>query len=889
MWAEQETNEVLYALNTTEDGLTDEEVKKRQEEYGKNVLPKAKRASVLKLIFNQFKSAIMLILFIAIGLSLAIGEYSNVIFIGAVIVINVILGFIQEFTAQRSSEKLQEQLNIKIEVIRNKEIVLLNSEDLVVGDIVLLESGNKIPADIRLIETTNFKVDESILSGESEGREKNCEKGKACSNIIDCTNMVYAGTAVLSGRAKGVVVETGINTEFGKISNKVINMKEAPSPLVIRINKFVKQISLFFAVLVLFLSIVLYVKGYHITDIMFSVIALTVSAIPEGLSTAVTISLSLSSNRMAKKNVIVKNLNSVESLGSCTVIASDKTGTLTVNEQTAKMIVLPDNSKLRVTGEGYSVVGSVEVSHKNVNQQNQVNLIATLGFLNNEAQVKYQQEQYSFIGDSIDIAFKVLGIKNGVQTDDIKVASKIPYESENRYSALEYLQNDKRFVTIKGSPETVIEHCQFMQKDGETQPIDKKLILSQNEKLASDGYRVIAIAYGEQKKALTDNINGIEDLTMLGLVAFIDPAREETYDAVKSCQESGVKVYMITGDHPLTAYSIGKDLNIVKDKSQVTTGEQIDEMMKRGQAAFDLFIKSVRICARVTPLQKLAIVESLKRQGEFVAVTGDGINDTLAIKQANIGIAVGSGSDIAKEASDMIITDDKFSSIVSGINEGRMAYGNIRNVIYLLLSTGFCEIILYCLSIIFGLQFPLTAIQFLWLNLITNGIQSNAFAFEKPIDHISNKRIKKTNENIFNKLLISEILISGIFIGISVFVVYFILSKTSMNLASTRAIIVTLMVFFEDIQVINCRNEYLSLFKVPLKNNWILVSTIILSIVLQCVFVMVAPIRDFLNMGEISNYLLPILLAASLSIIVVMELFKVVINKKLKQKINNTV
>ncbi|MCR5553339.1 MAG: HAD-IC family P-type ATPase [bacterium] len=467
MWAEQDANEVLYALNTTEDGLTNEEVKKRQEEYGKNILPKAKRTSVLKLIFNQFKSAIMLILFIAIGLSLAIGEYSNVIFIGAVIIINVVLGFIQEFTAQRSSEKLQEQLNIKIEVIRNKEIILLNSEDLVVGDIVLLESGNKIPADIRLIETTNFKVDESILSGESEGREKNCEKGKACSNIIDCTNMVYAGTAVLSGRAKGVVVETGINTEFGKISNKVINMKEAPSPLVIRINKFVKQISLFFAVLVLFLSIVLYVKGYHITDIMFSVIALTVSAIPEGLSTAVTISLSLSSNRMAKKNVIVKNLNSVESLGSCTVIASDKTGTLTVNEQTAKMIVLPDNSKLRVTGEGYSVVGSVEVSRKNVNQQNQVDLIATLGFLNNEAQVKYQQEQYSFIGDSIDIAFKVLGIKNGVQTDDIKVASKIPYESENRYSALEYLQNDKRFVTIKGSPETVIEHCRFMQKDGE--------------------------------------------------------------------------------------------------------------------------------------------------------------------------------------------------------------------------------------------------------------------------------------------------------------------------------------------------------------------------------------------------------------------------------------
>ena len=888
MWTDQPIQEVLSILETKETGLTNDEVLARQEKDGKNVLPKGKKLGVLKTILNQFKSAIMLILFIAIAFSLIIGEYSNVIFIGAVVVINVILGFIQEYTAGKSAEKLQQQISVKSQVLRNGEIISVDASELVVGDIVLLESGNKIPADMRLIETVNFKVDESILSGESEGRTKDCLIGEKFTTIMDANNMVFAGTVVLSGRAKGVVVSIGVNTEFGKISEKVLNMKEAPSPLVIRINKFVKQISLVFAILVLCLTVILYFKGYALKDILFSVIALTVSAIPEGLSTAVTISLSLSSSRMAKKNVIVKNLNSVESLGSCTVIASDKTGTLTVNEQTAKVIILPNKRKIDVTGNGYDVAGVIDFNNKNENEKYQIDLIANLGYLNNESQVRYDGNAYDFLGDSIDIAFKVLGIKNGVNEEDIKITNKIPYESENRYSALQYVKDDVEYLTIKGSCETILKHCKYMMVDGKNEQIDKELIMNQNENMSAQGYRIIALAYGKSDEKLSSDIENVRNLVFLGLVAFIDPAREETIPAVKFCQDSGIKVYMITGDHPLTAYSIGKKLNIATSKSQVTTGEEIEKVMAKGNDEFDKFIKNIRICARVTPMQKLAIVSSLRRQGEFVAVTGDGINDTLALKEANIGIAVGSGTDIAKESADMIISDDKFSSIVTGVKEGRMAYSNIRNVIYLLLSTGLCEVILYCLSILFNLTFPLTAVQFLWLNLITNGIQSNAFAFEKTIPHVSDSRARSTKENIFNRLLISEILVSATFMGLVSFIIYYSLSQTSMNIAEIRTVMLTLMIFFEDIQVLNCRNEYLSVFRVPFHNNWLVISTVLLSFVVQSIFLCIPAIVAVLDMGSISAITVLELFALSLSIIAVMEIFKLVLAKINSKKFSHS-
>ena len=709
MWHTKEIEQIYNKLKTSQNGLTQREADKRIKEFGLNSLPKKKQDTILKTFIMQFKSPIIAILIFAIILSVIIGEKVDAIFIFVVIMINGILGTAQEYTASKSAEKLQDMIKVNAKVKRDKKNVEIDSAFLVVGDIITLESGDKIPADIRLVETTNFLVDESILTGESEGVEKNTEVLSEDIEINERLNMVYAGTVVLSGRCIGVVVETASNTEIGKIADKVINVNKTDSPLVIRIGKFSKQLSVAFAVFALFLSLILYYKGYLIREIFFSVVALTVSAIPEGLSTAMTIALSISSSRMAKENVIVKKLSSVESLGSCTVIASDKTGTLTANEQTAKTIMLPSNDSYYIKGAGYDASEKI-VFDKNASKYSKesIELIAKLGVLNSEATLKHENGEWSGIGDSIDIAFLTLGEKLGINKKSLeanKIAARIPYESKEKYSAVYYEEDDKDYYfTAKGSTEKILKFCNKMKTPKGLDNIDKELIIKQNEELASNGYRVIAIAYGKKDRLEAKTTYGEKDLpkmTFLGLIGFVDPIKEDIIEAVDACKNAGIKVYMITGDHPLTAYFIGKKLNIISDFNEVATGEDIKKNMELGEDIFDKYISKVRICARTTPMQKLAIVESLKRQGEFVAVTGDGVNDAPALKSANIGVAMGSGSDVAKETGDMIIADDNFSTIVTGIKEGRKAYNNIRNVIYLLLSTGFSEIILFVMSIIY--------------------------------------------------------------------------------------------------------------------------------------------------------------------------------------------
>ena len=430
--------------------------------------------------------------------------------------------------------------------------------------------------------------------------------------------------------------------------------------------------------------------------------------------------LTIGSNKMAKKNVIVRKLNAVESLGSCTVIASDKTGTLTVNEQTAKKIILPDNTKYEVTGTGYELIGNVIGENLEYAKE-----IALYGVLNNEASIDNDKR----IGDSIDIAFLVLGKKLDINTKEIKILENIPYESENKYSAVFYEKAGECYCTIKGSLEKVKEFCSDINLINED--INTTVLEEQNENLAKDGYRVIAIANGKIPKKDKYNEQDIEKLTFMGLVGFIDPIRKEAIESIKECKTAGIKVLMITGDHPLTAFSIAKDLELTEDKKDVTSGKEVSKYLDKGKEEFDKFVKSKCIFTRVTPLQKLEIIESLKRQGEFVAVTGDGVNDAPALKSANIGIAMGSGTDIARETADMIVVDDNFKSIVSGVKEGRVAYSNIRKIIMFLISCGLTEVLFFCLSILSDLPMPLVAIQLLWINVVTDGIQDFALSFEK--------------------------------------------------------------------------------------------------------------------------------------------------------------
>lgn len=882
-WYLLDTEKVLKKLNVSKKGLTNKEVKINQEKYGLNILPKKKRDNIFKIILRELLNPIVLLLIITVIFSFIIGEIVDACAIIFIILIDLVLGTFQEWKAEKTAESLQELIKDKVRVIRNGEETEVDSEELTIGDIILLESGDRISADARLIEVHNLQIDESILTGESLSVTKISGAMDTQVTLADRKNMVYAGTTVTTGRAMGVITAIGTNTEIGKIASNVVSKKDEASPLTIRMNKFSKQISILIIIIAIIIAVILFVKGEPGTEIFLSVIALSVSAMPEGLPLALTMALTIASNKMAKKNVVVKKLNSVESLGSCTVIASDKTGTLTINKQTAKKIILPDSSEFDITGIGYDDGGEVKgVDNADIKKAEE---IALLGAINNEAKLTKEKDKWQYLGDSIDIAFLALGKKTKVPYESIEIIDTIPYESQNKYSAVFYKKNDEIYCTVKGSLEKILEFSKHMDINNKNKKIDIEKLKKQNEDLASEGYRVIAIADGPVKgfvkKDSYDN-KDITNLTFKGLVGFIDPIRNEAVDSIQKCLTAGIKVLMITGDHPLTALKIGKDLGLVTDNSEIATGEDVNIYLEKGESSFDKFVQSKKVFARVTPMDKLAIVDSLKRQGEFVAVTGDGVNDAPAIKSANIGIAMESGTDVAKETANMIVLDDDFTSIVQGVEEGRTAYNNIRKVSYMLLSCGLAEVLFFILSIIFNLPMPLVAIQLLWLNIVTDGLQDFALSFEKTEPGTMKELPRSTKETIFNKELLTEVLVAGLTIGLIVFGIwYYLVDVAGMEIHLARGYIMVLMVFLQNMHVLNCRSEKTSIFKMPFNNPLVLV-TIIGAIILQVIVMEVPFLSEFLNTTTVPVVDMLKLFVFSLIIILVMEIFKVIKNKKHK-------
>lgn len=877
---QENKEEVIKKLNSSLSGLKEQEAITRLKKDGYNELPKKKNKSKLQIFLEEYKDPIVIILIVAAILSFFSGEIIDSIVILLVITIDALVGTFQEVKAEHSAESLQELIKVETKVLRDKEEKLIESKNLVKGDIVLLESGDKISADIRIIECRNLTVDESVLTGESINSIKNSNTIEKIAPLSDRKNILYAGTSVITGRAKGVVIQTAEETEIGKIAHKVINTTDTKSPLTIRMEKFSKQITLLIIIIAILVGIVMLYKGENFQSMFLSVVALSVSAMPEGLPLALTMALTVGSTRMAKKNVIVKKLKSVESLGSCTVIASDKTGTLTVNEQTAKKIVLPDNQTFDIEGSGYNNNGKIiPIEQANIEYAKN---IAILGALNNEAKIKVEKGKEKYIGDSIDIAFLSLGQKAKINIENIEIIDKIPYESEQKYSATFFKKDNISHITVKGAVDVILDFCNQMTVEGKKQKIDKEKILSQNEQLAKSGYRVIALAEGINKnfiKKETYDKSDIKNLSFLGLVAFIDPIRKESKKAIQECKTAGIKVVMITGDHPLTAYKIANDLDLVTSYNEVATTEQLDEYFSKSEESFDEFVKTKKVFTRVTPIQKLHIVESFKRMKEFVAVTGDGVNDAPAIKAANVGIAMGSGTDVAKETASMIITDDNFMSIVLGIKEGRTAYSNIRKVVYFLLSCGVAEVLFFLLAIIFNLPMPLIAIQLLWLNVVTDGIQDMALSLEVEDDDIMKVKPRKTTESIFNKRLIEEILIAGSFIGLLVFFIFKYLIDKNVSIQISRSIIMTLMVFIQNMHVLNCRNEYKSIFKVNSSKNKFILFGIISSILLQIIVIKNTILSTALKTTTINLNSIILLFIISISTIIVMEIYKKVKSK----------
>lgn len=856
--------EVYQKYHTSLEGLSSNEADKRLERHGKNELPRKPSDSFLKIFVSELLDPIIMLLVVAILASLSVGEYVDAIAITIIITIDLIMGTVQEKKANNTAEALSKLVKERVKVQRDGKEVLIDSTELVVGDLVYLESGDKISADLRIIESHNFTIDESVLTGESTPVEKN---NKILANkklpVTSQTNMLFAGTSVVTGRAKAIVVEIGTNTEIGLIATTINNTKEEKSPLTIRVEKFSRDISLMIVFIGMVITIILASKGLPADEILLSVIALSVSAMPEGLPLALTMALTIASNKMAKHKVVAKKLYSVESLGSCTVIASDKTGTLTVNEQTAKKIVLPNNNEYVISGTGYRVNGTVAGVNLSYAKE-----IATLGVINNEAKFSRSEK----IGDSIDIAFLVLGEKMQVNTKAIQILETIPYESANKYSAVFYEKNGETYCTIKGSLEVVLSFCNninFMNS------FDTKRLEQQNEDLAKEGYRVIAIANGKIKARDDYEETDIKGLTFMGLVGFIDPIRKEAIGAIKKCSSAGIKVLMITGDHPLTAFKISKDLKLTDTYDEVTTGDEVEKQFGQGLEDFDEFVKSKKVFTRVTPIQKLRIVESLKRQGEFVAVTGDGVNDAPALRSANVGIAMGSGTDIARETAKMIVMDDNFNSIVNGVLEGRVAYSNIRKITYYLVSCGVAEVLFFCLSILFGMPMPLVAIQLLWLNVVTDGIQDFALSFEKPEKDIMKEKPRDPKEGLFDRELLEEILLSGFTIGLIVFGLWvYLLNVVKISTILARVYIVALMIIIQNIHAFNCRSERKSAFSISLRSNYLFLFGVLGSILLGLAVLEIDGLNLFLKTMSLPYSHIGGLFCLSLIVLIVMECYK---------------
>ena len=551
MFYKKETEEVLQELHTSENGLNNNEVQKRKEKYGRNDLPKKKRETVWHIFFNEFKDPIVILLMVAILASFIVGEVMDAVAILFIVLLDACMGTYQENKANKTAEALANLVKTKVAVIRNGKTNSVDAEEVTIGDIVLLESGDKVSADIRLLETYNLKINESVLTGESTEVHKIAEALLDEElTISDQKNMAFSGTTVVRGRAKGVIVGIGLNTELGKIADSMNQTEDEKSPLTIRVEKLSKQISILVLIIVVLIATLLIIKDVPYDEIFLSVIALAVSAMPEGLPLALTMALTIASNKMAKKNVIVRKLNAAESLGSCTVIASDKTGTLTINEQTAKKIIFPDDREYIVDESG--IVGEEKLD---TSSKKDIAGLAFLGGINNEASIEDGKKE----GDAIDVAFLIFAKKLNVTLTDAKIITMLPYESENKYSAVFYEQDGETYATVKGSLETV---CSFCDK------VDEKNLNKQNEDLAKGGFRMIALASGRVPKKNEYTASDLKNLTYKGMLAFIDPIRKEAISSIKECREAGIKVLMITGDHPLTALSIAKDLGLATKEAK---------------------------------------------------------------------------------------------------------------------------------------------------------------------------------------------------------------------------------------------------------------------------------------------------------------------------------
>ncbi|MCW8995631.1 MAG: HAD-IC family P-type ATPase [Psychromonas sp.] len=863
-----------------EQGLSSVEAQKRLLKYGENRLPSAPPTSIALIFIKQFLSPFIYILLAAAIVSFAVTQIPSAIFIIAVLFINAIIGTIQEYSAQKSASALKQMVKGNAHVIRDGSAQTINSTEVVPGDLLLLFSGDKIAADIELLSAQNLAVDESMLTGESLAVTKNIHD-KVIQNapISEQFNRCFAGSIVTHGRAQGVVINTGINTEIGHIATHVTAQRISEPPLLIRMKRFTYKVAFAITISILMLvALMLFKGGYQIEKMIMMGIGLAVSTIPEGLPAALTVALAIGMRRMVKHNVIIRKLIAVEALGSCTFICSDKTGTLTVNELTIQQVILPDGAVYQVTGEG---VSGGKIKGENITALRE---LCITGVLANESHLDYSGGEWASDGDIVDIAFLVLAKKLGLSVSDIRKQQTqleiIPYESEKAFSGSLNLNQEQACLYVKGSPEKMLELSTQMHSASGPIPIQRKKIQAQFEQLAKHGFRIIALAH-RPIPSLKNAEEHLEGMTYLGMVAMIDPVRTEAKDAIKRCRTGGIEVAMITGDHPATALAIAIELGLATKNSKVVTGQMINDAQRNNIQEFHELIRPVRVFARIEPAQKEMIVDSFMQYGHFVAVTGDGVNDAPAMRRANAGIAMGKkGTDVAKEIADLIITDDNFSSIVNGIEQGRIVYNNIRKVIALLIATGFSALLLFFLTVLTGLPMPLTAIQLLWLNLIANGVQDVALAFEPKEGNELKIPPRNPDEPIFEHSIIEHVLVNGTVMGLLAFTTFFYSIQLGTELQDARNITLMLMILFGNIHVLSSRSEKKSLFTMPFFANPLLILAVPIAQLVHIAAMYTPGLSNILQITPITSQQWTSLLLIAMTLLLVEELHKYFLRKR---------
>lgn len=832
---------IFKELGSSNDGLSSKSVSSLQRKYGLNELESDTKVNPLKIFFDQFKSFIIYILLFAVLFSLVVGEYVDAVIILIILIANAVIGFVQELNAYKSLKALKDMQVVKTRVYRDKKLVLIDAKELVPGDVIYLEAGDQVPADIRLIEATRLKVEESSLTGESLPVQKNINLIKSKVGVGDQTNMLFSSTTVVEGSGLGIVVSVGMNTEIGRIASMLKDTKNEVTPLQHRLDRFGKRLGwVIIAVCILIFAISFgqdwLFYGYSnaaLFSFLMIAISLAVAAVPTALPAVVTIALSIGVKKLLKKNALVRKLSSVETLGSCDVICSDKTGTLTKNEMTVRHVWTFDG-EANISGSGYVPKGKISSKLNS--------LLYDIGRVCNNSTLDKKGSSWKITGDPTEAALLVSAKKADSKTKYKKV-DELPFDSDRKMMSVLSTTNKAMFTFTKGAPDKVLDSCTHTiinNKKVKLTPSLKQQIKKQNDYYASNALRVLAFAYKQikSKKEFKE-----KELVFVGLQAMIDPPRGDVIESIRICREAGIRVIMITGDYQTTALAIANELGL--GTNGVLTGVQIEKLSDKELS--DYLEDGYNIFARVDPSHKQRIVNLLQDKEHIVAMTGDGVNDAPALKKANIGVAVGSGTDVAKEASDLVLLDDSFSNLVDAVREGRGIYDNIQKSLMHLLSGNLGEVLIIFFAILFGFNLPLTAIFLLWINLVTDGAPAIAYTLDPYGQNIMKKKPRPKGEAILPWNKTKFLLFLGVIVTVISLYLFNRFGGNSNNLMIAQTVVFNFVVLSELILAMVIRKTYgVKTFS----NKWMWLS-VIGSILLQGML-MYTPLANWFEVVPLS-------------------------------------